>query len=149
MWTDYNGKDSIYNNSTTFCLSTRNKDKLSDLWTQDPSSNQEQLERKERERERGKKLLTFLCSVEGRTSSKGLLESWIAYPASLGVRTLTFSSLTYTKKFTTEERKPEIHLKHQLPWTEANRSESKFICHSHILQFKLRFLGPIMGFGQN
>lgn len=101
------------------------------------------------EREKGKKLLTFLCSVEGRTSSKGLLESWIAYPASLGVRTLTFSSLTYTKKFTTEERKPEIHLKHQLPWTEANRSESKFIRRSHILQFKLRFLGPIMGFGQN
>lgn len=39
------------------------------------------------------KSLTFVCSTEGRTSSSVLLDNWIAYPASLGVKTLTFPSL--------------------------------------------------------
>jgi len=38
---------------------------------------------------------TLLCSFEGRTSRRGLFESCTAYPASLGVRTLIFSSLSY------------------------------------------------------
>lgn len=42
-------------------------------------------------------LFTFSCSVDGRTSSKVLPESWMAYPASFGVSIFTFSSLTYNK----------------------------------------------------
>ena len=54
-------------------------------------------------------LSTFSCSVEGRTSSRVLLDSWIAYPASLGVRTFTFSSLSYRKQVKTWHEIPEHH----------------------------------------
>lgn len=47
------------------------------------------------------KLSTFLCSVDGRTSRRVLLDSWIVYPASLGVKALTFPSLIYNKQFNT------------------------------------------------
>lgn len=91
--------------NNAFFLSTRMKDKydLCNLCKQDLSLKQKRFERKEEKKK--KNLLTFLRSVEGRTSSKVLLESWIAYPASLGERILTFSSLIYTRKLPNRRKK--------------------------------------------
>ena len=81
-----------------------------------------------------KKIATFSRSVEGRTSSKALLDNWIAYPASLGVRTLTFSSLIY-KTPRKSETQNQTHVKwfqHKLNFTKVKLNTKRITKASHL-----------------